>query len=383
MEPKVVAPERACLLIVDISGYTTYLQGVELEHAQDVIADLMTAVVEPVRSHFRVNKLEGDAVFLYSPAENIDGSTFLDLIESSYFAFKGRVRSIARATTCNCGACSLIPHLDMKMVAHHGTVGHQIMLGMDELVGSDVVAVHRLLKNDVPEATGISAYALLTAALIGATALEPDLLDMPSYQTDLDDIGSMEGWVHDLDKAWKREQARRRVYISPQDSLLTIEQQIPGATPTIVWEWMTRPELRGQFEVDIDKIVEATLGGRRGVGAETHCVHGENAIKEKVIDWRPPHYVTYTGTFFNGEPFVLTDEVVADEEGVTVRKNFQPGSSEHRGAVEQVLGEVEPMVSNWLVLLAGLVREQIANQPDVPEPEIPSPNEEKRLATSI
>lgn len=86
--------ERACLLIADISGYTKYLKGVELEHAQDVIADLITSLVSPLHAHFRVNKLEGDAVFLYTPAEEVDGSMLLDLIEASYFAFKRRIRSI-------------------------------------------------------------------------------------------------------------------------------------------------------------------------------------------------------------------------------------------------------------------------------------------------
>ena len=38
-------PEPAFLLIADISGYTSYLAGAELDHAQDILADLMTTVV--------------------------------------------------------------------------------------------------------------------------------------------------------------------------------------------------------------------------------------------------------------------------------------------------------------------------------------------------
>jgi hypothetical protein len=34
-------PESACFVIADISGYTGFLAGVELEHAQDIIADVM------------------------------------------------------------------------------------------------------------------------------------------------------------------------------------------------------------------------------------------------------------------------------------------------------------------------------------------------------
>ena len=38
-------PEPACLVIADITGYTSYLAGVELDHAQDILADLMDTVV--------------------------------------------------------------------------------------------------------------------------------------------------------------------------------------------------------------------------------------------------------------------------------------------------------------------------------------------------
>ena len=44
------------------------------------------------------------------------------------------------------------------MVAHHGSVARQRMAGREELVGSDVVVVHRLLKNRIAEDLGVPAY---------------------------------------------------------------------------------------------------------------------------------------------------------------------------------------------------------------------------------
>jgi hypothetical protein len=58
-----MATESACLLIADISGYTGYLAGVELDHAQDILADLMDTIVSALRPGFRLAKLEGDAAF--------------------------------------------------------------------------------------------------------------------------------------------------------------------------------------------------------------------------------------------------------------------------------------------------------------------------------
>lgn len=53
-----VKTETACFLIADISGYTSYLAGVELDHAQDIIADLMDTVVKCLRPGFKIAKFE-------------------------------------------------------------------------------------------------------------------------------------------------------------------------------------------------------------------------------------------------------------------------------------------------------------------------------------
>ena len=46
-------PESACFVIADISGYTGFLAEVELEHAQDIIADVMDAMVRRLRPRWR------------------------------------------------------------------------------------------------------------------------------------------------------------------------------------------------------------------------------------------------------------------------------------------------------------------------------------------
>jgi hypothetical protein len=46
--------EPACLVIADISGYSGYLIAVELDHAQDVLADLMGTVVGALRPSFEL-----------------------------------------------------------------------------------------------------------------------------------------------------------------------------------------------------------------------------------------------------------------------------------------------------------------------------------------
>jgi class 3 adenylate cyclase len=69
-------PESACFVIADISGYTGFLAGVELEHAQDIIADVMDTMVRRLRPPFRLAKFEGDAAFFYTVADKVDGSFY-------------------------------------------------------------------------------------------------------------------------------------------------------------------------------------------------------------------------------------------------------------------------------------------------------------------
>ena len=167
-----MATESACLLIADISGYTDYLGGVELDHAQDILADLIGTIVTALRPAFRLAKLEGDAAFTFAITEKLDGSLLLDTIERCYFGFRRRRRDVRQATSCECNACMRIPDLNLKFVVHQGTILRQRVAGHDELLGPDVIVVHRLLKNDVTASMGLDAYALFSQQCIDAMDVE-------------------------------------------------------------------------------------------------------------------------------------------------------------------------------------------------------------------
>ena len=77
--------ELACFVIADISGYTNFVSGVvELDHAQDILADIMDTLIRALRPPFRLAKFEGDAAFVYALADKVDGSLLQDSIEQAY-----------------------------------------------------------------------------------------------------------------------------------------------------------------------------------------------------------------------------------------------------------------------------------------------------------
>ncbi len=311
-----VKTETACFLIADISGYTSYLAGVELDHAQDIIADLMDTVVKCLRPGFKIAKFEGDAVFLFAVGDKFDGSLLQDSIESAYFSFRKRLRNIEQATSCECKACHGMQQLDLKFVAHHGEFIRQRMAGRDELAGRDVIAVHRLLKNTVQDHIGKHAYALYSDASLRAMEVDPAAQHLIEHAESIELLGELKCWVCDLADAWAGEKDRRRNLVTRSAAAYLIEFDLAAARP-IVWDYFTspgkRPKWRGADEVR--ETVEKE-SGRRGVGTVNHCMHGPHAIIEEVLDWRPFDYLTLTTLLpMSGAPKVLMTYAFLEGEG--------------------------------------------------------------------
>jgi hypothetical protein len=300
--------ERACLVIADVTGYTSYLQGTELEHAQDVLADLLETIVDRLQPTLRLSKLEGDAAFVYGLEGELEPSMLLDTIDEAYFAFRRRVRDIRQATTCDCNACRLIPSLDLKFVAHHGSVARHTVAGSEELAGTDVILVHRLLKSSVEERLGLRGYALLTEACVQALGLDPAALDLREHRERYADVGEVAGHVADLHARWRYEDERRRVFVTRSQAEFEEVDELP-APPAVVWEFLTSPEKRLVWAVDATRVDEWQQGGRRGTGTRTHCVHGKTAIVEEILDWRPFRYFTLRRTMPWVGPWVATTEL--------------------------------------------------------------------------
>ena len=193
-----VNAERGSLVLADITGYTAYLAGSEIEHAPIIAGDLLETVVGRLEPPFRLAKLEGDAAFVFAEDGRADPSLQQDALEAAYVAFRRRLRSIDAATTCDCNACRLAPRLDLKLFVHHGSYVHSRIAGRDELAGPDVILAHRLLKSGPGPGARPKGFALFTAAAIAALGMDPDALGMTRSTETIEHIGSVETFLLDL-----------------------------------------------------------------------------------------------------------------------------------------------------------------------------------------
>lgn len=339
------SPEPACLVIADISGYTGYVTGVELDHAQDILADLIGCLVKTLRPPFKLAKLEGDAAFAYVMTDKVDGSLLQDSIESTYIAFRRRRRDIGRATSCECDACRRIPQLDLKFVVHHGEVARQRMAGRDELAGRDVILIHRLLKNSVESKLGGRAYVLYTDACIKAAGIDPVQQGLIEHAETIDIIGEVRVWLKDLHAVWLEEERRKRTEVTFAAASLVMSYDI-SVPRQRAWEYATLPDRRTQW-VGADAVLENTPKGRRGAGAVNHCMHGKDAIIEEVLDWSPYDYMTSLYTLpLPGAPRMLETVALSElpDGRVHLEVRIAPPTPKEKAAFDQMLPIAEPML---------------------------------------
>ncbi len=380
-----MATEPACLLIADISGYTGYLAAVELDHAQDILTDLMGTIVSALRPGLRLAKLEGDAAFMYAITDKLDGSLLLDTIERCYFGFRRRRRDVRQATSCECNACVRIPDLNLKFVVHHGTVLRQRIAGRDELLGTDVIVAHRLLKNEVVASTGIEAYALFSQACVDAMDLDVSVLGMRLTSETYEHIGNVSVWVHDLELRWQEEEARTRVFVDRDEAVYEAEAPT-SAPPQVAWEFVTTPGRRVSWQLGVTGVEVIAPGNRRGVGATNHCAHGEGVSIEELLDWRPHDYFTFRNTVptpMGPVTFLVTTEFEPTPGGTIIHERFAPPATpKERDVMDQMAGWIdEAMRTSTDRLMEQIDQELERRRSDAPEePDLPQPRRDGVLA---
>ncbi len=192
-------PDEMFFFIADISGYTQYMVRNQMEHDHGVllINELMAALVDEVALPMEVSKLEGDAIFLYLPYEKLsaemhnDPRLLTEKILRFFTTFQRKINAMQEVSVCDCGACTHLSSLDIKIVVHFGKASMVKIGSFMELSGVDVILVHRLLKNQVKE----RRYLLLTDAAYQKLKLPAEGKLVQSEESDKD-IGKVKVYVY-------------------------------------------------------------------------------------------------------------------------------------------------------------------------------------------
>lgn len=145
--------------IPDISGFTTFINTVEIDHSTHIITELLEILLSANILDLKVSELEGDAVFFYRIGEEPSFKELIQQVQEMYTKFYQHLKFYERDRICQCGACSTTNELSLKFVYHYGITTIRKIGVHEKLFGSDVTLTHKLLKNNIP----IHDYLLLTA----------------------------------------------------------------------------------------------------------------------------------------------------------------------------------------------------------------------------
>lgn len=361
------ASHTGYLVIADITGYTAFLSGSELEHARDTLNALLELLVEQTRRPLLISRLEGDAVFSYALDQQVaHGQTLIDLVESTYLAFRKAKELMVVNTTCTCRACANIPNLDLKFFLHHGRFAFQDVGNYKELVGTDVNLIHRLTKNTIVASTGIRAYAAYTAAAITAMDQAQFAAHLTEHAEQYDHIGPVKILLQDLDQLWQQQRALDRYHVRPDNTLYRIEALFP-LPPSELWPYITHPEHRAIVHgSDRQRLVEQP-NGRIGPGAVYVCSHSTYTSRNTIVDWHPFEQVTTVETVPIPSTYVYVTYLLEAVEGNTrlsynCSRSF--GLPVLRHVANVVSGRVLPArMSNSFAAFQDYINQQIAAGP--------------------
>jgi hypothetical protein len=283
-----VNTKQGYLLIADITGFTSFIAGSELEHSQLILNEILGKIVEKFTPTFTLAEIAGDAVFVYAPVEKISrGEIILEMIESLYYEFRNTKATFRRLITCNCKACEMVHALELKFILHSGEYVLNEIAGKVKPLGNSVNAVHRLLKNKVTEKTGCKAYIMFTEESMNNLKISNENFHL--LKENYKHLGEIKTYSINLEKRYEEFVNNREIKITEETADYSVVRKFP-LSKTELWEWVNNPEKRSLWlEVSDWKQVERPFG-RTGKGATNHCANSN--FLERLLDYRPFDYYT-------------------------------------------------------------------------------------------
>ena len=180
----------------DISGYTRFMTGSEFSfaHAQFIIFSLINAMISAATKTVRLSKLEGDAALFYADATRLSAEEMDKTLYRIFTAFFSERQRLIDANACPCRACQSIRDLDLKIFVHRGEAARFEFRGSVDHFGTDVIVLHRLMKNNVDD----RRYVMVSEA--AARSVDLSFGGAPDHVREaIEHVGQVSATVYHID----------------------------------------------------------------------------------------------------------------------------------------------------------------------------------------
>ncbi len=154
--------KKGLLFIPDISGFTRFINEVEVEHSRLIIQELLEIIINSNSIGLQISEIEGDAILFYKYGSQPDLKELYKQVEKMFIEFHKNLIAYDLRRYCLCKACSSAIDLSLKIITHYGEfIGYNVR-NFSKLIGKDVIVAHQLLKNDINQ----HEYWLITNGLV-------------------------------------------------------------------------------------------------------------------------------------------------------------------------------------------------------------------------
>jgi len=172
---------KGLLFIPDISGFTRFINNVEIDHSRRIIQELLEVLINANELGLEVSEIEGDAILFYKFGESPDLKQIYKQVEKMFRSFHKHLMMYYNCRYCQCKACSSVMNLTLKVITHYGEFTGYNVKNFNKLIGKDVIVAHQLLKNDIEQ----HEYWLITPSLAGEKNPPPGLADRMKWNSSI------------------------------------------------------------------------------------------------------------------------------------------------------------------------------------------------------
>jgi len=155
---------RGLIFIPDISGFTRFVNEVEIDHSRHIIQELLEVIINSNKIGLEVSEIEGDAILFYKYGDSPDLKEVYGQVEKMFREFHKHLLAYDHRRFCQCKACVGAIDLTLKVITHYGEFTGYNVKNFSKLIGKDIIVAHQLLKNDIEQ----HEYWLVTDGLAGS-----------------------------------------------------------------------------------------------------------------------------------------------------------------------------------------------------------------------
>lgn len=154
-----IVPAFFC--VPDITGFTKFITTADINFSRSVISTILAKLVKANMLKMEVAEIEGDAVIFYKTGRLPAFKQICKQCDLLLKEFYDYIKEIKTKDEANYNLY-FDGQIGLKIIIHFGKVIKTRIHNRVKLIGEDVIVVHKLLKNGIPE----SEYILVTDAYL-------------------------------------------------------------------------------------------------------------------------------------------------------------------------------------------------------------------------